>query len=92
MTGNRVNVVGITTKLRAVRSEFRIPVGARYFYLLLNAQTNCGTTQPPVQWVLWFFPSGKSGRDVKLTIRFHIVSTVRMSGVVAHLPLFAFMA
>jgi hypothetical protein len=35
---------------------------------------------------------GKSGRDVKLTVRFHIVSRVRMSGSVPLLLLDAFIA
>jgi hypothetical protein len=35
---------------------------------------------------------GKSGTEVKLNIRFHIVSRVRMSGAVPLLPLCAFMA
>jgi hypothetical protein len=35
---------------------------------------------------------GKSGRDVKLTIRFHMVSRVRISGAVPLLPLYAFMS
>jgi len=34
---------------------------------------------------------GKSGTDVKLNIRFHIVSRVRMSGALPLLPLCAFM-
>jgi len=38
----------------------RNPADARLFYLLLNVQTRCGPTQPPVQWEVAFFPSDKA--------------------------------
>jgi len=40
----------------------------------------------PGQWVLGFFPGGKSGRGAKLTIHVHLVPKLRMNGAILLRP------
>jgi hypothetical protein len=39
----RYSVVDVATGLRAAGSRVRIPVGAKYFSVVQNVQTGCGT-------------------------------------------------
>jgi hypothetical protein len=40
------------------------------FSLLHSVQTELGSTQPPIQWVLGALSLGLSGRGVKLTLNY----------------------
>jgi hypothetical protein len=48
------------SKLRAERSGFRIPVETRDFSLLQNVQAGTRAHPASCQWVLGFFPGGKT--------------------------------
>jgi hypothetical protein len=71
-------------------SGVQMAVGAMDFYLLQNIQTALQPTQIPIQWVLQFFPGGQVAR-AWLTIQFHLVPRLRMSGRILLLSIYAFM-
>jgi len=56
-----------------------IPAEARHFSLLQNV---LGPTQPPILWLLGFFPSGKLARVWnRFTTHLRLVLRLRLSGV-----------
>ena len=72
---------------------FRIRIGTRDFSLLTKRSDKFwGPASHKFSGYWVFFPRGQSGRGAKLTILFHIVPRLRMSGAKALLPLYAFMA
>jgi hypothetical protein len=96
--GSRTGVFGIATRLLTGRSEVHLFVRERdaffsfmIFCLLQSVQTGSGphTVSSVGTGVL---SRGYSGRDVKLTTHFHLIPWLRMSGTVAHLTLYTFMA
>jgi len=52
--------VGIAIRLWAGRFGFRIPAGKRDFLFSKSSTSALGTTQPPLQWVEWFFAEGEA--------------------------------
>jgi hypothetical protein len=53
-------VVDIMTRLQAERFRVRNPVGARDFLFSKISRPALGPTQPPVQWILGFFPGAEA--------------------------------
>jgi len=51
-------------------------------FSLRGFQTVPGPTQPPIQWIPETLSTGQSGRGVKLTTHFHVVSRLRICGVI----------
>jgi hypothetical protein len=52
-------------------------------------------TQPPIQWVLVFFPGGgglEKWLECEVNHKLHLVLRLRMTGAIPLLPLYAFMA
>jgi hypothetical protein len=80
--------VGVVTGLRAGLCGVRIPTQARDFSQMSIIRTGCGT-HPAASGDLF---RSASGRGVMLTIDFHLVPRLRMSGVIHDsLPPFASM-
>jgi len=50
-----------------------------------------GPTQPPIHWVLEYFPWSKEFGALKLTTHLQLVPRLRMSGAIPLFPLYAFM-
>jgi hypothetical protein len=61
-------------------------MGEREYGLLHRFLTNEMEAQGPSQWVLGFFPGGKSSRSAKLTIHVHLAQRLRMSGAILLRP------
>jgi hypothetical protein len=66
---------------------------SRQGYTFLFPKTSTPTLwlkSSPIQWVPGLFPWGKTAGAWKLTIQFHLVSTLRMTGAIPLLRLYAF--
>jgi len=50
-----------------------------------------GPNQPPIHWVPGSFPGNKEVGALKLTTHLHLVPSLRMSGAIPPLPLYALM-
>ena len=50
----------VVTVLRVGESGFRISARAKHFSLWETSRQDLGTVQPPIQWLLGFFPGGKT--------------------------------
>ena len=59
-TKSNDSIICIVTRLWAGRTVVHILIGARIFSKL--SILTLGLTQPPIQWVLGFFPRGKAAR------------------------------
>jgi hypothetical protein len=83
ITEEQNTVVAIANRLRAGRSEFRIPVETRDSFVLCLC---C----PPSLLFSWYqgYSGGKGAEALKLTTRFHLVLRLRMSGAGSLLPPF----
>ena len=57
---NQRRALGIATVLRDGQSGTWIPVGQEIFLFLKLSRLAVGTTQPPIHFILWFFPGGKA--------------------------------
>jgi len=55
-----------------------IPGKGRDFFFVTTSRPILGSTQYPIQWVPGIFPTGQSGRGVKL----YLHSPIRLNGVV----------
>jgi len=69
-------------------------LGEEVFLFSTMSRWALRSTQTPVEWVLGLSLGGR-GREwlgMKLTIYFHLVLRLRMSGTILALPLYAFMA
>ena len=96
MSGNsevrtRDSSVRIVIRLRVGRSEFRIPVREAYSFLLENVHIGSGVHPAcNARGIGRYFSGGKSDWGVRLTIHFHVVPKLRLSGAIPPLILPAF--
>ena len=83
--------MGTVTRLWAGRSGIRIPVEERYFFFFKTSRTSPRRSQQHIHRLLWLFTRDKVGWGVRFSTQLRQVPSLRMSGAIHLLPLYALM-
>jgi hypothetical protein len=84
---NRIIALSVSRLATGWTAGVRLRAGTRNFLFFTAFMPALGPTQPPIQRIPVALSSGLSGRDVKLTIHFHLVPKSRMVELYIHSPI-----